>query len=88
MPEPFEKFRYSECGTSSHYMQPIVLCLWLPLLFELELQFCLAAGAVGAISLETAVGYLKIWFRTSLVELFGPCKNRRTAQFCPVPGLS
>ena len=56
-PEPFEEFRYSGCGTSSHGLQPIVLCLWLPLSFDLELQLCLASGAVDVISLETAVGY-------------------------------
>ena len=88
MPEPFEEFRYSGCGTSSHGLQPIVFCLWLPLLFDLELQLCLASGAVGVISLGTVVGYTHIWFRTSLVEFFEPCKNRRTAPFCPVPGLS
>ena len=56
-PEPFEMFRYSGCGTSSHGLQPIVLCLWLPLSFDLELQLCLASGAVGVISVGTAVGY-------------------------------
>ena len=50
MPEPFEEFRYSACGTSSHGLLPIVLCLWLPLSFGLELQLCLASGAVGVIS--------------------------------------
>ena len=65
-PEPFEEFRYSGCGTSSHSLQPIVLCLWLPLSFDLELQLCLASGAVGVIS---SCG--------SLVEFFGPCKNQR-----------
>ena len=57
MPEPFKEFRYSGCGTISHGLLPIVLCLWLPLSFDLELQLCLASGAVGVISLETAVGY-------------------------------
>ena len=57
MPEPFEEFRYSGCGTSSHSLQPIVLCLWIPLSFGLELHLCLAFGAVGVISLGTAVGY-------------------------------
>ena len=70
-PEPFEEFRYSACGTSSHGLQPIVLCLWLPLSFDLELQLCLESGAVGVISLGTAVGYTQIWFRTSLVEYSG-----------------
>ena len=56
-PEPFEEFRYSRCGTSSHGQQPIVLCLWLPLSFDFELQLCLVSGAVGVISLGTAVGY-------------------------------
>ena len=56
-PEPFEEFRYSGCGTSSHSLQPIVLCLWLPLSFDLELQLCLASGAVGVISLGTVVCY-------------------------------
>ena len=55
--EPFEEFRYSGCGTSSSGLQPIVLCLWLPLSFDLELQLCLAPGAVCVISLGTAVGY-------------------------------
>ena len=50
-PEPFKEFRYSGCGTSSHGLQPIVFCLWLPLSFDLELQLCLASGAVGVISL-------------------------------------
>ena len=58
-PEPFEEFRYSGCGTSSHSLQPIVLCLWLPLSFDLELQLCLASGAVSVISLGTVVGYTK-----------------------------
>ena len=57
MPEPFEEFRYSGCGTSSHGLQPIVMCLWQTLSFDLELQLCLASGAVGVISLGTAVGY-------------------------------
>ena len=56
-PEPFEEFRYSGCGTSSHGLQPIVFCLWLLLSFDLELQLCLASGAVGVISLGTVVGY-------------------------------
>ena len=56
-PEPFKEFRCSGCGTSSNGLQPIVLCLFLPLLFDLELQLCLASGAVGFISLGTAVGY-------------------------------
>ena len=60
-PEPFDEFRYSGCGISSHGLQPIVLCLWLPLSFDLELQLCLASGAVGVISLGTAVGYTQIW---------------------------
>ena len=55
--EPFEEFRYSGCGTSSHSLQPIVLCLWLPLSFDLELQLCYASGVVGVISLGTAVSY-------------------------------
>ena len=55
-PEPFEMCRYSGCGTSSHGLQPIVLCLWLPLSFDLELQLCLASGAVSVISVGTAVG--------------------------------
>ena len=38
--------------------------------------------------LEMRLVTLKMWFRTNLVELFGPCKKRRTASFCPVPGLS
>ena len=57
MPEPFEEFRYSGCGTSLHGLQPIVLCLWLPLSFDFEPQLCLAFGAVCVISLGTAVGY-------------------------------
>ena len=55
-PEPCEEFRYSGCGTSPHGLQPIVLCLWLPLSFDLELQLCLASGAVSVIPLGTAVG--------------------------------
>ena len=61
-PEPFDEFRYSRCGTSSHGLQPIVMCLWLPLSFDLELQLCLASGAVGVISLGTAVVTLKFLF--------------------------
>ena len=61
-PEPFNEFRYSCCGTSSHGLQPIVMCLWLPLSFDLELQLCLASGAVGVISLGTAVVTLKFLF--------------------------
>ena len=57
MPEPFDEFRYSGCGTSPHGLQPIVLCLWLPLSFDLELQLCLASGAISVIFLGTAVGY-------------------------------
>ena len=53
-PEPFEEFRYSGCGNSS---QPIVLCLWLLLSFDLELQLCLASGPIRVISLGTVVGY-------------------------------
>ena len=45
--EPFKEFRYSGWGSS---LQPIVLCLWLPLSFDLELQLCLVSGAVGVIS--------------------------------------
>ena len=56
-PEPLEEFRCSGCGTSSHSLQPVVLCLWLSLSFDLELQLCLVSGAVGIISLGTAVGY-------------------------------
>ena len=56
-PEAFEEFRYSGCGTSSHGLQPIFLCLWLPLSFDLELQLCLASGADGVIFLGTVVGY-------------------------------
>ena len=56
-PEPFEEFRYSGCGASSHGLQPIVLYLWIQLSFDLELQLCLPSGAVGVISLGTAVGY-------------------------------
>ena len=55
-PEPCEEFRYSGCGTSPHGLQPIVLCLWLPLSFDLELQLCLASGAVSVIPLGTVVG--------------------------------
>ena len=62
-------------------MQSIVLCLWLPLSFDLELQLCLVSGAVGVISLGTVVGYTQIWFRTSLVEFLDPA---RTAPFFPV----
>ena len=61
-PEPFDEFRYSGCGTSSDGLQPIVLCLWLPLSFDLELQLCLASGAVGVISLGTTVVTLKFLF--------------------------
>ena len=61
-PEPFDEFRYSVCGTSSHGLQPIVMCLWLPLSLDLELQLCLASGAVGVISLGTAVVTLKFLF--------------------------
>ena len=57
MPEPFKEFRYSGCGTSLHGLQPVLLCLWLLLSFDLELQLCLASGGVGVISLGTAVGY-------------------------------
>ena len=57
--EPFDEFRYSRCGTSSHGLQPIVMCLS----FDLELQLCLASGAVGVISLGTAVVTLKFLFR-------------------------
>ena len=56
MPEPCEEFNYSGCGTSPHGLQPIVLCLWLPLSFDLELQLCLASGAVSVIPLRSAVG--------------------------------
>ena len=56
-PEPFDEFRYSGCGASSHGLQPIVLCLWLPLSFDLELELYLASGTVGVISLGTALGY-------------------------------
>ena len=55
-PEPCKEFRYSGCGTNPHGLQPIVLCLWLPLSFDLELQLCLASGAVSVIPLGTAVG--------------------------------
>ena len=85
-PEPFEEFRYSGCGTSSHSLQPIVLCLWLLLSFDLELQLCLASGAVSGCHFSWNSGWLHS--RTSLVEFFGPCTNWRTAPFCPVPGLS
>ena len=61
-PEPFDEFRYSGCGTSSHGLQPIVMCLWIPLSFDLELQLCLASGAVGVLSLGTAVVTLKFLF--------------------------
>ena len=27
MPEPFEEFRYSGCGASSHRLPPVVLCV-------------------------------------------------------------
>ena len=61
-PEPFDEFRYSGCGTSSHSLQPIVMCLWLPLSFDLELQLCLASGAVCVISLGNVVVTLKFLF--------------------------
>ena len=66
MPEPFEEFRYSGCRASLNGLHPFVLCLWLPLSFNPEMQLCLVSGPVGVISLETAVGYTQIWFRTSL----------------------
>ena len=50
MAEPFEEFRYSGWGSSSQSLQPIVLCLWLPLSFDLELQLCLMSRAVSLIS--------------------------------------
>ena len=56
-PEPFKEFRYSGCRTSLQGLQPSVLCLWLPLSFDLELQLCLASGAVRVISVGTVVGY-------------------------------
>ena len=87
-PEPFEEFRYSGCGTSSHGLQPIVLCLWLPLSFDLELQLCLHLELSVSFLFELRLATLKIWFRTILVEFFGPCRNRKTAPFCLVPGLS
>ena len=86
--EPFEEFRYSGCETSSHGLQPIVLCLWLLLSFDLELQLCLAPELSVSFLLELQLVTLKIWFRTSLVEFFGPCKNLKTAPFCLVLGLS
>ena len=56
----------------------------------------LTLNCSSALHLELSVSFLfelrlatlKIWFRTILVEFFGPCKNRRTAPFCLVPGLS
>ena len=70
-PEPFEEFRYSGCGTSSHSLQPIVLCLWLLLSFNLELQLCLASETVGVISLGTAVGDTLLELENSTI-LSGP----------------
>ena len=75
MPKPFEEFRYSGCGVSSHGLQPIVLCLWLPLSFDLELLLCLVSGADSVIFLETAIGYTQIWFRTSLEEYSDPART-------------
>ena len=55
----------------------------------------LTLNCSSALCLELSVSFLvelqlvtlKIWFRTSLVEFFGPCKNQRTAPFCPVAEL-
>ena len=86
MPEPFEEFRYSGGGAGSHgqlsyvcgYRCHLTLNCSSALHLELSVSFLL----------ELRLVTLKIWFRTSLVKFFGPCKNRRTAPFCPVPGLS
>ena len=53
MPEPFEEFKYSGLlvGTSSHGAAANCLVSVVPLSFDL------ASGAVGVISLGTAVGY-------------------------------
>ena len=75
MPEPFKEFRYSGCGTSSHGDAANCLVSVVRLSFDLALQLCLASLAVGT------CGWLHL-------ELLGPCKNRRTAPFCPVPGVS
>ena len=73
-PEPFDEFRYSGCGTSSHGLQPIVFCLWLPLSFDLELQLSLSSGAVSVISLGTVVGY-KFGLGQALWNFFNPASS-------------
>ena len=71
MPEPFEEFRYSGCGASSHGLQPVVLCLWLPLSFDLELQLCLASGAVGChFSWNCGWSHSKFGLRQALWNFF------------------
>ena len=70
-PEPFEEFRYSGCGTSSHGLQPIVLCLWLPLSFDLNCSSALCMELSASFLLELRLVTLKMWFRSNLVELFG-----------------
>ena len=75
-PESFEEFRYSGCGTSLHGLQPIVLCLWLPLSFDLELQLCLASGAVGVISLVEA-----LW------NFLDPARTGKLSNTTILPGL-
>ena len=87
-PEPFQEFRYSGCGTSSHGLQPIVLFCGYHCHLTLNCSSALRLELSVSFILELRLVTLKIWFRTSLVEFFGPYKNRRTAPFYPVPGLS
>ena len=84
-PEPFEEFRYSGCGTSSHGLQPIFLCLWLPLSFDLELKLCLASGAVGVISVGTVVGYTQSLVKNNPCGIFWTLQELENSTILPGP---
>ena len=84
-PEPFKKFRYQRCETSLHGLRPIVLCLWLPLSFDLKLQLCLASGAVSIISLGTVVGYTQNLVQDKPCGIFWTLQEPENSTILPDP---
>ena len=72
-PEPFEEFRYSGCETSSHSLQPIVLCLWLPLSFDCSSAMCLELSV--SFLLELRLVTLKFGLGQALWNFLDPART-------------
>ena len=84
-PEPFEEFRYSGCGTSLHGAAANCLVSVVPLSFDLELQLCHVSGAVGVISLGTAVGYTQNLVRDKPCGIVWTLQEPENSTILPVP---